>query len=162
MPATPALFRRSPLGDGLPGSGVDLDERDALPSPEEFSVVTTTIFAGGSSATAGPTIESNSSSNSIPLAPIIGGAVGGVCLALIVVMGWMWWGSCIRRRDAEKRKEEVSFSYSLLHVLSVMTSSTDSNEDGAPRCKSKYQTERIVIQCPNIAISALVQAELCG
>lgn len=93
MPATPIVIRR-----------------DA--SPEELNIVTTTIYSGGASPTPGLTTESSSSSSqpSVPLAPIIGGVLGGVCLALIVVLGWSWWGSCIERKEEEKRKEEVSTS----------------------------------------------------
>ncbi|EIM82596.1 uncharacterized protein STEHIDRAFT_161124 [Stereum hirsutum FP-91666 SS1] len=90
MPATPIVIRREA-------------------SPEELNIVTTTIYSGGASPTPSLTTESSSSSSqpSVPLAPIIGGVLGGVCLALIVVLGWSWWGSCIQRKEEEKRKEDM-------------------------------------------------------
>lgn len=44
---------------------------------------------------------------SIPVAPIAGGAAGGVLLALAVVIAWVWWGKCIKRKSMKEKKEAV-------------------------------------------------------
>ncbi|TCD60268.1 hypothetical protein EIP91_010447 [Steccherinum ochraceum] len=60
---------------------------------------TTTVFPKG---TALPVATVHRSQ--LPLASIIGGAVAGVALAIVVVIGWVWWGKCIERG---KRKERA-------------------------------------------------------
>ncbi|KAA1479724.1 hypothetical protein DENSPDRAFT_846341 [Dentipellis sp. KUC8613] len=66
-------------------------------------VVTTTVWAPGSSTTAG--LQNPSVRSDLPIGAIVGGAVGGVILALSAVMGWAWWGRCLRRREEEQRTE---------------------------------------------------------
>jgi hypothetical protein len=67
---------------------------------------TTTVFT-----TAGPTSPPDPSSQSrtsaIPIAPIVGGVVSGAALAIFVVLAWIWWGRCLRRKAAKERKEKV-------------------------------------------------------
>ncbi|KAI0736485.1 hypothetical protein C8Q72DRAFT_4409 [Fomitopsis betulina] len=45
---------------------------------------------------------------SIPVAPIAGGAAGGVLLALAVVIAWVWWGKCIKRKSMKEKKEALA------------------------------------------------------
>ncbi|THV08058.1 hypothetical protein K435DRAFT_772364, partial [Dendrothele bispora CBS 962.96] len=54
-----------------------------------------------------PTTASTSSTqvNTIPVAAIAGGTVGGVVLALIILWAWQVWGRSIKRTDAKKKKE---------------------------------------------------------
>lgn len=71
------------------------------------SILTTTITSGGSESlpTVGATVQPNSSN--VPIAAIAGGTAAGVVLALVLVVGWTWWGRCIKRRKAKERKEAV-------------------------------------------------------
>ncbi|TFY65850.1 hypothetical protein EVG20_g5246 [Dentipellis fragilis] len=70
---------------------------------DRIQVVTTTVWAPGSSPTAGfrnPSVRSD-----LPIGAIVGGVVGGVILALFVVAGWTWWGRCLKRREEKQRTE---------------------------------------------------------
>ena len=69
------------------------------------SFTTTTVTRGGVE----PTVTSSSQprSSNVPIPAIAGGTVAGVLLALVAVVGWSWWGRCIKRRHAKQRKEAV-------------------------------------------------------
>jgi hypothetical protein len=41
------------------------------------------------------------------LGAIIGGLVGGFFTACIVVIGWVWWGKCIKRKQAKQKKDAL-------------------------------------------------------
>ncbi|KAI0710435.1 hypothetical protein C8T65DRAFT_648356 [Cerioporus squamosus] len=73
------------------------------------SILTTTVTSGGSPSlpTVGAVLQSNSSN--VPVAAIAGGTAAGVVLALVAVVGWTWWGRCIKRRKAKERKEALAF-----------------------------------------------------
>ncbi|KIY64584.1 hypothetical protein CYLTODRAFT_445896 [Cylindrobasidium torrendii FP15055 ss-10] len=75
------------------------------PTPARH-IVTTTIYpyASGTvvSQPSASTVHSNSSA---PIAPIVGGLVGGAVLALLVVVCWMLWGRSIDRQKAREAKE---------------------------------------------------------
>lgn len=67
-------------------------------------VVTTTIW------TTDPTpfyVPPTASSNRLPLGAIIGGLVTGFFTACVVVIGWVWWGKCIKRKQAKQRKKAL-------------------------------------------------------
>lgn len=64
---------------------------------------TTTIFPGGTSLPIATVHHSQ-----IPIAPIVGGAVGGVVLAVAAVIGWVWWGKCIERDQRKEKAKMVS------------------------------------------------------
>ena len=66
------------------------------------SLVTTTVTQGG---TAQPTAAPSHSD--LPVPAIAGGTAAGVALALLAVVGWTWWGRCLKRRAAKQRKEAV-------------------------------------------------------
>ncbi|CDO68997.1 hypothetical protein BN946_scf184834.g4 [Trametes cinnabarina] len=71
-------------------------------------VITTTITTGGTGTL--PTIAavSRSDQSNVPVAAIAGGTAAGVVLALIVVVGWAWWGKCIKRKKAKQIKEALA------------------------------------------------------
>ncbi|RPD65782.1 hypothetical protein L226DRAFT_608740 [Lentinus tigrinus ALCF2SS1-7] len=79
---------------------------DVTPS---HSILTTTITTGGSASlpTLGAVAQRHSSD--VPVAAIAGGAAAGVVLALVAVVGWTWWGRCIKRQKAKERKETLAF-----------------------------------------------------
>lgn len=76
---------------------------DVTASP---TFVTTTFTSGGAgpvpTTATGAVIQSN-----IPVAAIASGTAAGVVLALAAVIGWTWWGRCIKRKEAKRRKEAV-------------------------------------------------------
>jgi hypothetical protein len=85
------------------------------PAPETtpdvlVHLVTTTIWESDSppQATLAP-----SKGTGLPLAPIIGGTVAGFCFACVMVFGWVWWGKCIKRKEAKRRKDVVSVDYTM-------------------------------------------------
>ena len=67
-------------------------------------VVTTTSYSGAPVPSGGAWQHTK---QPIPVAPIAGGAAGGVFLAVAVVVAWVWWGKCIKRRDMKEKKEAV-------------------------------------------------------
>ncbi|TFK93158.1 hypothetical protein K466DRAFT_594628 [Polyporus arcularius HHB13444] len=79
---------------------------DVTPS---HSILTTTVTSGGSASlpTVGAEIQHRSSN--VPIAAIAGGTAAGVVLALVLVVGWTWWGRCIKRKKAKERKEALAF-----------------------------------------------------
>ncbi|KAH9951418.1 hypothetical protein B0H21DRAFT_888349 [Amylocystis lapponica] len=68
------------------------------------AVVTTTIYNNPTSSI----IPSQRQSSSVPIGAIAGGAASGVFLAVVAVVGWRWWGRCIKRKEAKKRKEALA------------------------------------------------------
>lgn len=70
------------------------------------AVSTTTVFANPS-VVPGPI--SHTSHNSVPIGPIVGGALGGVLLAVVAVLAWHWWGRSIKHKEAEEKKEALAF-----------------------------------------------------
>ncbi|KAF8584103.1 hypothetical protein K439DRAFT_1633846 [Ramaria rubella] len=85
MPPPPTRSSPKPTSPTLP--------RIVPRGPDLFT--TTTIFAPGA-----PTAASSGASRSppLPVGPIVGGLLGGVCLALAAVGGWIWWGKAIEKR----------------------------------------------------------------
>jgi len=76
------------------------------PSPvEAVDIVTLTIYSSGSSTQSGLPTLSGGGGTSVPIAPIVGGAVGGVALAVLLVIIWKHWGRVIKRTERQRRKE---------------------------------------------------------
>ncbi|GBE82568.1 predicted protein [Sparassis crispa] len=71
-------------------------------TPTSQRVITTTITSGSASPT-----QAASSKSTVPIAPIVGGAVGGAFLAVAAVLIWKWWGWCIKRQGEKDRKEAL-------------------------------------------------------
>jgi len=67
-------------------------------------VITTTSYSGAPIAT-GATQRTKSS---VPVAPIAGGAAGGVVLAVAIVVAWVWWGKCIKRKTLKERQATLA------------------------------------------------------
>ncbi|KZT66723.1 hypothetical protein DAEQUDRAFT_767812 [Daedalea quercina L-15889] len=67
-------------------------------------VITTTSYSGAPIATT----STSRAKTSIPVAPIAGGAAGGVFLAVAVVVAWVWWGKCIKRKTLKERRETLA------------------------------------------------------
>ena len=44
----------------------------------------------------------------IPIAAMVGGAIGGALLAALVTAAWIWWGKSIKRKQLRARLETVS------------------------------------------------------
>ncbi|THH27629.1 hypothetical protein EUX98_g6556 [Antrodiella citrinella] len=68
---------------------------------------TTTFFPNGTALPVAPSQHSP-----IPIGSIVGGTIGGIVLAFVLVFGWIWWGRNIERG---KRKEKSK----ILAVLEV-------------------------------------------
>ncbi|KAH9830962.1 uncharacterized protein C8Q71DRAFT_862098 [Rhodofomes roseus] len=73
-------------------------------SNSEVEVITTTSYSGAPL----PTGATQHAKSSIPVAPIAGGAAGGVVLAVAVVVAWVWWGKCIKRKTVKERQEALA------------------------------------------------------
>lgn len=73
------------------------------PSPTSFHVlgiVTTTVFVDSTTAPAAP-----GSGTKIPVGAIVGGFVGGVVIAVLAVVGWIWWGRSIKKKTSKEVSE---------------------------------------------------------
>lgn len=72
---------------------------------EAAQIVTLTVYSSGSPQTALP--APSDGGPSVPVAPIVGGVVGGVTLAVLLVIVWNYWGRTIKRTERKRRKEMV-------------------------------------------------------
>lgn len=78
-----------------------------LPPPADLvAVSTTTVFTGPTGVSDAQ--SSSSSGNTALIGPIVGGALGGVVLAVAAVVAWQLWGRSIKRKEDEKKREMVS------------------------------------------------------
>jgi membrane protein implicated in regulation of membrane protease activity len=78
------------------------------PSPvEAVQIVTLTVYSSGSSTQSGLPALSSGGGASVPSAAIVGGVVGGVALAVLLVIIWNYWGRKIKRTERQRRKEIV-------------------------------------------------------
>ncbi|KAI0075805.1 hypothetical protein K474DRAFT_1355595 [Panus rudis PR-1116 ss-1] len=65
-------------------------------------IITTTIFPDGTPTT---TLVFGTPPAPVPVGAIAGGTVAGVLLAVSAVVGWVWWGKCIKRQKAKEKRE---------------------------------------------------------
>ncbi|KAI1790694.1 hypothetical protein LXA43DRAFT_466881 [Ganoderma leucocontextum] len=77
--------------------------------PASPSFVTTTVTSVGSGSFPTLGAVSNPVTSAIPVAAIAGGTAAGVAIALVAVIGWTWWGRCIKRKAAKERKQALAF-----------------------------------------------------
>src|SRR6267154_3506902 len=78
------------------------------PSPVEAAqIVTLTVYSSPTSSQSGLPTLSGSGGASVPIAAIVGGVVGGVALAILLVIIWKHWGRVIQRTERQRRKEVV-------------------------------------------------------
>ncbi|KAI0272132.1 hypothetical protein BGY98DRAFT_1099930 [Russula aff. rugulosa BPL654] len=78
------------------------------PSPssaEAPQIVTLTVYSSGSATQSGLPALSSGGGTSVPVAAIVGGAVGGMSLAVLLVIIWNYWGRTIKRTERKRRKE---------------------------------------------------------
>lgn len=78
------------------------------PSPiEAVQIVTLTVYSSGTSTPSDLPDLSGGGGTSVPIAAIVGGVVGGVALAIFLVIIWNQWGRVIKRTERKRRKEVV-------------------------------------------------------
>src|SRR6266576_5954608 len=78
------------------------------PSPvEAVDIVTLTVYSSGTSTQSGLPTLSGGGGASVPIAAIVGGVVGGVAFAILLVIIWKHWDRGINRTDRQRRKEVV-------------------------------------------------------
>ncbi|TBU28986.1 hypothetical protein BD311DRAFT_308856 [Dichomitus squalens] len=109
MPSTSADVTRSSSSPSRASLHAPTPVFTTVEVPASPSFVTTTVTSAGSASL--PTVGSvsNATTSDIPIAAIAGGTAAGVVLALVAVIGWTWWGRCIKRRTAKERKEVLAF-----------------------------------------------------
>lgn len=89
-------------------------QQQATPSPVEAEqIVTLTVYSSGTATQSGLPALSGGGSASVPIAAIVGGAVGGVALAVLLVIIWKHWGRVIKRTERQRRKEVVRSLHSV-------------------------------------------------
>jgi hypothetical protein len=78
------------------------------PSPVvAVQIVTLTVYSSPTSTQSGLPTLSGGGGASVPIAAIVGGVVGGVALAIFLVIIWKHWGRTIKRTERQRRKEVV-------------------------------------------------------
>jgi hypothetical protein len=83
-------------------------QQQTTPSPVEAEqIVTLTVFSSGTATQSGLPALSGGGGASVPIPAIVGGAVGGVALAVLLVIIWKHWGRVIKRTERQRRKEVV-------------------------------------------------------
>jgi membrane protein implicated in regulation of membrane protease activity len=70
-------------------------------------IVTLTVFSSGSSTPSSLPALSAGGGTSVPIAAIVGGVVGGMVMAVFLVIIWKHWGRKIKRTERQRRKEAV-------------------------------------------------------
>jgi hypothetical protein len=82
-------------------------QQEATASPVEAAqIVTLTVYSSGTPTQSLPALSGGGGA-SVPIAAIVGGAVGGVALAVLLVIIWKHWGRVIKRTERQRRKEVV-------------------------------------------------------
>lgn len=61
----------------------------------------------------------------VPVGAIAGGAVGGVCLAVVMVVAWTTWGRSIERTKAKQQMEAVRDEY--IQIINKLTRRQDAH-----------------------------------
>jgi protein-S-isoprenylcysteine O-methyltransferase Ste14 len=74
-------------------------------------IVTLTVFSSGSPTQSGLPALSGGGGSSVPIPAIVGGVVGGVALAVLLVIVWKHWGRVIKRTERQRRKEVVRSAF---------------------------------------------------
>ncbi|KAI0653213.1 hypothetical protein C8Q70DRAFT_1059527 [Cubamyces menziesii] len=105
MPATPIHANATQSSSGVLTPTSTLTTTAIIASHE---VVTTTITSGGTGSLPTAAAISQQNRSDVPVAAIAGGTVAGVLLALVAVIGWAWWGKCIKRKKAKEVKEALA------------------------------------------------------
>ncbi|KAH9901673.1 hypothetical protein C8Q73DRAFT_678592 [Cubamyces lactineus] len=105
MPATPTHANATQNSSGSLTAASTLTTTAIVASHD---VITTTITSGGTSSLPTAAAISQQNRSDIPVAAIAGGTVAGVLLALVAVIGWAWWGKCIKRQKAKEVKEALA------------------------------------------------------
>ncbi|KAI0062212.1 hypothetical protein BV25DRAFT_1916138 [Artomyces pyxidatus] len=100
------------------------------PAPAGVQVVTTTVYAPGTTGVPVPPPASGPPKSPVPISAIAGGVAGGVVLAFIAVVAWTTWGRKLRRQEAKQRKE--------LHDTLAVRENTRRNASSA-RPRSQYE-----------------------
>ena len=125
-----------------------ITRRDTSPATNTnhpLKFITTTVFAN---ATAEAVISEHSG-QSVPVAAIVGGAVAGMLLAIIVTAGWVYWGKSIKRKMARERMDTVRSS----HRLSISTYLNTHNLLGSrSQNEIQYPSQCCCTQTPNTHI----------
>ncbi|KAI9056631.1 hypothetical protein FKP32DRAFT_1585365 [Trametes sanguinea] len=104
MPATPTNATQSSEGSlTAPASTLTKTAVEAT-----HPIITTTITTGGTGTLPTVAAVSQPDHSNVPVAAIAGGTAAGVVLALVVVVGWAWWGKCIKRKKAKEIKEALA------------------------------------------------------
>lgn len=94
--AAPALHLQTPPVRGL--------ARRSL----QASLTTETLYRAPPTTIPQPPSQDGGNGGTIPIAAIAGGAAAGALFAIVVVIGWVWWGRQIKRDAAVQRMEAVS------------------------------------------------------
>ncbi|KXN87726.1 hypothetical protein AN958_08202 [Leucoagaricus sp. SymC.cos] len=82
-------------------------------------VVTTTVFSSAN-PTGSIRNDSGHSHTSVLVGAIVGGVIAGTVLALLVTLGWIWWGKEIKRTKRKQQREMVCFAQGGVISLLIM------------------------------------------
>ncbi|KAI0371841.1 hypothetical protein BV20DRAFT_1043129 [Pilatotrama ljubarskyi] len=104
MPATPTNATHG----SVPAAASATPTFTTVDVQATHAVITTTITTGGSGSLPTAAAIEAARTSDVPVAAIAGGTAAGVILALVVVVGWTWWGRSIKRKKAKEIKEALA------------------------------------------------------
>ncbi|KAF8497123.1 hypothetical protein F5888DRAFT_326606 [Russula emetica] len=106
-------------------------QQSPTPSPTR-QIVTLTVYSSPTASQTGlPPSPYGGGGTSVPIAAIVGGAVGGAVLAIFLVIIWKHWGRMIKRTDRQRRKE--------MQDILTMRENTRRNATSGFRPQSQYR-----------------------